>query len=346
MPLRNFTPPVLQLHPTKRCNLRCLHCYSNSAPTERDEQDVSRLMGAIADAAAQGYRVVSISGGEPLLYSALPSLLVEARRHGLHTTVTTNGLLLDNRRIQLLSGQVDFLAISLDGAPELHNYIRNAPRAFETMHKRLDPLRRSGLPFGFLFTLTHQNISDLGWVAEFSVAEGAELLQVHPLEETGRAQTALAGSAPTDIDVTLAWLLAQRLKEKFAGRLRIHLDLLDRDALRTSCFRSCARTIPASGQCTQQLADFISPLVIESEGTVVPLQYGFPRAYALGNLNSISLENMAHSWFTQPQSPLETLYERVLYMLCQPAELPFVNWYESVARVARETHPTLLPVLE
>src|SRR2546425_8439403 len=105
MPLRNFTPPVLQLHPTKRCNLRCLHCYSNSAPTERDEQDVSRLMGAIADAAAQGYRVVSISGGEPLLYSALPSLLAEARRHGLHTTVTTNGLLLYNSRIQLLSGQ-------------------------------------------------------------------------------------------------------------------------------------------------------------------------------------------------------------------------------------------------
>jgi MoaA/NifB/PqqE/SkfB family radical SAM enzyme len=301
---------------------------------------------AIADAAAQGYRVVSISGGEPLLYSALPSLLTEARRHGLRTTVTSNGLLLDDRRIQLLSGHADFLAISLDGAPELHNYMRNAPRAFESMHKRLDPLRRSGLPFGFLFTLTHQNISDLEWVAEFAAAEGAELLQVHPLEETGRAQSALAGSAPTDVDATFAWLLAHRLKEKFTGRLRIHLDLLDRDALRSSSFGSCLKTISASDQCTRRLADFISPLVIESEGTVVPLQYGFPRAYAIGNLNNLSLENMARSWLTQPQSPLETLYERVLQMLCQPAELPFVNWYESVARVARETHPALLAVLE
>jgi MoaA/NifB/PqqE/SkfB family radical SAM enzyme len=345
MPSPNFTPPVVQLHPTRRCNLRCLHCYSNSAPTERYEQDASQLVHAIADAAAEGYRVVSISGGEPLLYSGLPSLLDEARRHGLHTTVTTNGLLLDDRRTQLLSGRADFLAISLDGAPERHNYMRNAPHAFEIMQGRLGSIRSGGLPFGFLFTLTHENIGDLDWVAEFAAAEGANLLQIHPLEETGRAQSHLAGSAPTDIDATLAWLLAQRLMQRFAGRLKIHLDLLDRDALRDS-LQSCGKLTPDRRTAELRLADFISPLVIESEGTIVPLQYGFPRAYALGNLNDLSLENMARSWLSRPQSPLEALYERVLDMLCQPAELPFVNWYESMIQVARGPHQALLQVLE
>ena len=75
------------------------------------------LARAIADAANLGYQVVSISGGEPLLYSGLPSLLQEARRHGMRTTITTNGLLLDQRRIELLTGKVDLLAISLDGTP-------------------------------------------------------------------------------------------------------------------------------------------------------------------------------------------------------------------------------------
>src|ERR1700745_145340 len=141
MRMPTLTPPVLQLHPSRSCNLRCLHCYSSSAPGEREEQDASLLARAIGDAANLGYRVVSISGGEPLLYSELPSLLDETRRRGMRATITTNGLLLDERHVQRLCGRVDFLAISLDGAPHRHNSMRNAPRAFETMRRRLDPLR-------------------------------------------------------------------------------------------------------------------------------------------------------------------------------------------------------------
>jgi MoaA/NifB/PqqE/SkfB family radical SAM enzyme len=337
LPLLSFSLPILQLHPTRRCNLRCLHCYSSSAPTERFEQDASQLEAAIADAASQGYRVVSISGGEPLLYFGLPSLLAEARRHGLRTTITTNGLLLDDRRLRQLSSDTDFLAISLDGVPERHNYMRNSPHAFKTMRNRLAALRESGLPFGFLFTLTHQNICDLEWVVEFAAREGATLVQVHPLEETGRAQSELAGHAPTDVDAALAWLRVQRLQKQYSDRLRIHLDLFDRDALRNS-IPSAADTSATTGDdhAVRRLAEFISPLVVESDGTVVPLQYGFPRTFALGNLNETPLSEMARSWFGQRQSALEFLYERARQMLCQPAELPFVNWYEFVVQLATQ----------
>src|SRR5215831_1684209 len=144
MLLPALTTPVLQLHPTRRCNLRCLHCYSNSAPAERYEQDVLQLVEVVGEAAKQGYRVVSISGGEPLLYSGLSSLLTEARRLGMHTTVTTNGLLLNEGRTEMLAGLSDFLAISLDGVPERHNYLRNAARAFELMQQKLERVRQSG----------------------------------------------------------------------------------------------------------------------------------------------------------------------------------------------------------
>jgi MoaA/NifB/PqqE/SkfB family radical SAM enzyme len=334
----SLTPPVLQLHPTRVCNLRCLHCYSSSAPGERGEQDASLLVRAIGDAAPQGYRVVSVSGGEPLLYSRLADLLLEARQQGLQTTVTTNGLLLDERRLHLLADHVDFLAISLDGAPERHNYLRNAPRAFETMHNRLSGLRSSGIPFGFLFTLTHDNVDDLGWAADFAAREGASVLQVHPLEETGRAQSGLAGKAPTDVDAAVTWLLTTRLSEKFAGRLKIHLDLVHRDVLVNYLFQLRAERLPASAQLPgARLADFISPLVIEADGMVVPLQYGFPRAYVLGNLNQASIAEIAQVWLGQSQSRLENLYSRTADLLRQPAELPFVNWFETVANVARQT---------
>ena len=258
----------------------------------------------------------------------------------MRTTITTNGLLLDQRRIELLAGRVDLLAISLDGTPDRHNSMRNASRAFQTMHSRLSLLRGSGIAFGFLFTLTHENIDDLAWVAEFAATEQAQLLQIHPLEETGRARSsALQGEAPTDVDAAITWLLVQRLSDEYGSRLRIHLDFLNRDALRDFCQSG---RISGSVDCSKssRLADFISPLVVEADGTVVPLQYGFPRAYALGNLNDVPIMEMARKWSSQARLDWEGLWDRTSNLLCQTAELPFVNLYESVFVAARESHST------
>src|SRR5262249_36380883 len=95
--------PIIQIHPTRRCNLRCLHCYSWSAPEERDQLSTEALTGVIEDAARLGYRVASFSGGEPVLYRGLGTLLALAKSHGLRTTVTTNGMLLDEKRMAMLA---------------------------------------------------------------------------------------------------------------------------------------------------------------------------------------------------------------------------------------------------
>ena len=69
-------------------------------------------------------------------------------------------MLLDERRLESLQGRLDLLAISLDAMPASHNRMRNHDHAFETMLSRLLSIQSSGIPFGFLFTLTHQNFQD------------------------------------------------------------------------------------------------------------------------------------------------------------------------------------------
>ena len=34
---------VVHVHPTRACNLACVHCYSDSSPAVRDALDVARL---------------------------------------------------------------------------------------------------------------------------------------------------------------------------------------------------------------------------------------------------------------------------------------------------------------
>lgn len=295
---------ILQIHPTRRCNLRCLHCYSSSAPEESGALDVALLRQAISDAAAEGYHVASFSGGEPLLYEPLRELLSHAKSLGMGTTVTTNGMLLKGRRLEQLEGVTDLIAISLDGKPDSHNRIRAHRRAFEGMAENLPNLRATGIPLGFIFTLTQFNLDQAEWVADFALEQGARLLQIHPLEETGRAAQQLAGEKPDGLESSVAFLEADRLQQRVGDAMKVQLDLSHRAALRHSP-ESVYGVIPAGAEMLP-LADLVSPLVIEADATVVPLQYGFSRAFAIGNLQNQPLETLARKW---KQEKLPAFYD-------------------------------------
>jgi Fe-coproporphyrin III synthase len=322
---------VIQFHPTRRCNLRCLHCYSESGPERREELEPGVLRDALEDAAAEGYGVASFSGGEPLLYEPLGDVLDHAHTCGLTTTVTSNGMLLTERRLARLADRVDLLAISLDGVPASHNRMRAHRRAFESMAKRLTGVRRAGIPFGFIFTLTQYNVNELDWVARFAQDEGARLLQIHPLESVGRATTRLVGAEPDETESTYAQLEAMRLREQARGDLLIQVDIGDSRRLAASPERVFAGEAPSS---SHGLGHLVSPLVVETDGTVIPLQYGFARRYSLGNLHEAPLCHLAASWQGCGLRDFRALCESVFSELTDAASPRFANWYEAVSRRA------------
>ncbi len=332
---------VLQLHP--------------EGPEEGRGLDPALLRQAISDAAEEGYGVLSVSGGEPLLYPGLPDLLDEARARGMATAVTTYGLLLDASRLEMLRGRLDYLAIRLDGVRDSHDRLRACAGAFAAMEARLPGVREAGLDFGFLFTLTRSNAHELRWIADFALGQGAGLLQIHPLEEARRTAHDLRGEAPDDFEAAFAWVVAMRLRESLRGRLRVHVDLLDRAALQLGIAPLDSREAllemetPALGTTASpmteasRLSELISPLVVEADGTVVPLQVGFPRAYALGHLDEARLPFLGVRWRAQRLGAFAALCRRTFEEVSAPADLPFVNWHEEVARRAWPEAPAVHP---
>ncbi|QWA20530.1 radical SAM protein [Streptomyces sp. JCM17656] len=180
---------VLQLHPSRRCNLSCRHCYSLSGPEVDAALPLALLQQVTREAAGLGYRVVGVSGGEPLLYPELPPLLRTARDAGMRTTVTTNGMLLTERRLSELAPLTDVLAISLDGHPDWHNRLRGNPRAFGVLDRRMKAVERSGIPCAFIKTLTLENLAELEFVVAYAQAHGAGGVQVHPWSRKGQPST-------------------------------------------------------------------------------------------------------------------------------------------------------------
>ena len=323
---------ILQIHPTRRCNLRCLHCYSRSGPEQRQQLDQTLLEGAIADASAFGYDVVSFSGGEPLVYRPLVNLLDAAHKLGMTTTITTNGMLLDRKRQQELLGRVDLLAISLDGVPESHNRMRAEPKAFAKMAAQLPSLRESGIPFGFIFTLTQFNLHELPWVAQFAAEQGAKLLQIHPLEEVGRAFHQLDGNRPDRIEAEYAFLTAAKLDEAYGDRMRVQLDFVSRKMLLEDPQRFFADNEGVPVGLDRPLAELVSPLIIEPDGWVLPLQYGFDRRYALGNLHERRLCEAGETWVRKICPAFYDLC-RSIHQELTATDQPLVNWYGAARSV-------------
>ncbi|UXI70049.1 radical SAM protein [Tahibacter amnicola] len=334
------TVNVIQIHPTRRCNLRCQHCYSTSGPEVTSELPVEWIEAFLADAAAEGFNAIGLSGGEPLVYRPLPRLLAYARSLGYYTTVTTNGLLLDERHLAAIGPHVSLVAISIDGVPEQHDRMRAMPRAFDRMRARLDLLRKTGLPFGFIFTLTLNNLDELAWVAEFAAGEGAALLQVHPLEQVGRARD-YALLPPDDLELAYAFVEVARLQKEYGQRLRIQFDVADRPLIEREPYRAFAIATPDPAISREQpLAALVSPLVLQDDGLVVPVQHGFGRSFAIADLADGRFASQASTWKRQRYPAFLDVARRVWDDLqAAPAHLPFTNWYAAITSASQDRPP-------
>jgi Fe-coproporphyrin III synthase len=316
--------PILQLHPTLRCNLRCRHCYSVSGPERGEELDLALLVRAMADARALGFEVVSVSGGEPFLYRPLGRLLATAKALGLRTTVTSNGTAITARRLAAVAEHLDGIALSLDGRPERHNEIRASRTAFERLVAGIEQIRGSGVPFGIIHTLTEDGWPELPWVAEFAAERGASLLQIHPLEPAGRAPAELADYVPGRGTNERICLLTKAIEAHYDDRFAVQLDLLlRRDIL------ALPELVHAGLDDAELDADGpgLDSLVIEEDATVVPVSYGFARPYAVGNLRRQTLQEAFLTWRQERWPDFQRLC-RVLFEQVRSGDDRLVNWHE------------------
>jgi Fe-coproporphyrin III synthase len=318
--------PVFQIHPSVRCNLACAHCYSSSSPWASRALDPAVVRDAIRDAAELGYGTISISGGEPLLYPALAELLIFCKSLGLTVTITTNGTLLEGRRLDQLVSLVDVLAISLDGNAAAHDMLRRRTGAYERLIRGLDRVRERGLAFGFVHTLTKQSWEHVEGIVDFAAGVGAQLVQIHPLEQTGRAREQLPYAACDDITLAQVYILALALNARYAGKPVVQYDVLHVATMMDfpEVIYGGQDEVGAKGRCAEHLA----VLVLEADGTIVPMTFGFGRSYRICNVNSERLRDAWPQFAREDYSRFRNLCRHVYQKVTAPGSPRFVNWYE------------------
>jgi Fe-coproporphyrin III synthase len=180
--------PIVVWNITAACNLKCVHCYSDSTTARHPcELTTAQAKGVLDDLAAYKVPVVLFSGGEPLMRADLFELLEYAGQKGLRTVISTNGTLLDDaaaKRLRELN--LSYAGISLDGIGPVNDSFRGVEGAFDRTVKGIEAAQRAGLRAGLRLTLTKRNLADLGAIFEFIESHNVERACFYHLVPSGR----------------------------------------------------------------------------------------------------------------------------------------------------------------
>jgi radical SAM protein with 4Fe4S-binding SPASM domain len=183
--------PIVVWNLTRTCNLKCQHCYTDSANRRYEgELNTEQCRAVLDDLAAFKVPAVLFSGGEPLTRPDLFELAAYARGKGLHVVLSTNGTLISReaaRRLKEL--EFAYVGISLDSAfPEVHDRFRGVSGAFDRTMRGFRHCVDEGQKVGLRLTLTRETCENLDEIFDLIEREGINRACFYHLCPSGRGK--------------------------------------------------------------------------------------------------------------------------------------------------------------
>jgi len=201
--------PITVWNITRTCNLRCVHCYSDSmAMKYPGELTWDQMQDVVDDLAV--YRVPSLllSGGEPMIHPRFFDLVDLATESGLKLTISTNGTLITPEKAERLkAAEVAYVGISLDGIGEIHDQFRRKEGAFDAAVRGFENCHAVGQKTGLRLTLTRHNVENIGRILDFIEEKEIQRVCFYHLVPAGRGselQVLPSGQARHAMDTLIA----------------------------------------------------------------------------------------------------------------------------------------------
>ncbi|MDP6438486.1 MAG: radical SAM protein, partial [Candidatus Brocadiia bacterium] len=218
--------PVVVWNCTRRCNLRCIHCYSKSADRcYAGEMTTDQGLAFLEDLAEFGAPVVLFSGGEPLLRPDLLQLVRRAVALGMRAVISTNGTLIDEAAAERLREiGLSYVGVSLDGMRRVNDRFRGIEGAFEMAMAGIRNCMRTGLKVGLRFTISKHNVSEVPDIFSLVRDKGIPRICFYHLVYAGRG-AALMGA---DLDYEATRRVVDLIIDRTA---RLHAEGLETEVL-------------------------------------------------------------------------------------------------------------------
>ncbi len=189
-------PPlrVVFLELTKKCNLRCEHCYvpdynTSDNKIKTNQIKLNNVYDLIAQIHEMGVMELQLTGGEPFILPYILDIIKEVQRKLIPCSIFTNGTLMTEKIFRYISknnyGLIFY--ISLDGYQKTHDFFRRAPGSFDKTIKTVRKLIQIGCDVRINTVISKHNIAEMPKFIEFIKNEFGVLHRLVSVEPIGRA---------------------------------------------------------------------------------------------------------------------------------------------------------------
>lgn len=223
----DHVPHVIAWNLTRRCNLKCAHCYISAGPSESAADELStkeclRIADEILDLNPNPMFI--LSGGEPLLREDLSEIASHAAKGGATVVVGTNGTLLTSEKIaELQDAGVTGVAVSVESLDvKYHDRFRRGHGSLEATLAAVDRLSVHGLDFVVQTTLTRGNRRELPELVAWAAEKGAVSFNAYFVVATGRG-------------AKMAELSPEEYEDSLGELVDLHIEYLGRMMVRAKC---------------------------------------------------------------------------------------------------------------
>ena len=191
---------IISWNTTQACNIHCSHCYRDAGTRSADELTTEEGKKLLSEMAKAGFKIVILSGGEPLMRSDIYELIAHARTVGLRPVLGTNGILITpDVASKLKEAGLAVAGISLDSCdPNKHNHFRQAEQAWQKSVAGMEACREAGLKFQIHTTAMSWNEPEITDITDFAVKIGAIAHHIFFLVPTGRGKDIEATTLKTE----------------------------------------------------------------------------------------------------------------------------------------------------
>ncbi len=185
-------PMSFSIEPTNRCNLECPECPSGLGELTRPLGLLSfeNFKNWIDQIKGTSFYVQLYFQGEPFINKDLPKMLNYARQEKVYTSISTNGLLLNEKNIQLLlDNPPDKIIFSIDGLDEesYQNYrvggtFEDVDKAFRLYMSEKEKRKQSKPFVEFQFIVMKQNENQIENVKKYGEELGVDKVALKTMQ--------------------------------------------------------------------------------------------------------------------------------------------------------------------
>ena len=169
------------LHLTTDCNMKCNFCAAWEYGRTKHFIPLEEAKNALDQARRNGYRITTLTGGEPTMHPDFCEILNHAHSIGLWSVVTTNGLYLTKGMINTYKKCATLVRISLHSLDADQHANITGSDTFSSVLSSLDSLVKNSVNIAIGCTVFTENLNQVVPLAKFAWENGVHFIRYTPV---------------------------------------------------------------------------------------------------------------------------------------------------------------------